>query len=351
MPEEFSPNLFVGRENELAELIRWATTQYVPRRLKTIAAPPGYGKTWLLNELENRLREKNVHSVFVIRVAPSELRSRADIITWLSSIFEKARSGCPKVRDYDPHDSLESTIHGLCADLCEHCSPTQRPLLFVDALDELPENERKELEKHLLEQFWRNPCVRIMISLRDEYSLTSHNLRRSEERMLLSPFSKEAEGRQQLAKRSQLGGENLKLSQEELLKIVSPYPLKVPGINTILSKRIKQNEDDQRHPVLSAGDLRECWQTLIGVEFTRRPESPETLEEDLKKIVEHEEDTWTLETFANLCAYHEIMALYHIQSLMTLSIVSSAHKQRYQVVDGIREIIRAENRLRREGKL
>ena len=71
-----------------------------------------------------------------------------------------------------------------------------------------------------------------------------------------------------------------------------------------------------------------------------------TLERDLKRIVAHKEDTWTLETFATMCDYSEREALHHLQSLMALSVVSPAYKQRYKVVDGLREIIRAENRLR-----
>ncbi|RME50821.1 MAG: hypothetical protein D6796_02220, partial [Caldilineae bacterium] len=58
-PEKFNAKLFVGRESLLEDLIRWATAPTVRRRLRTIAAPPGYGKTWLLHELERRLREKN----------------------------------------------------------------------------------------------------------------------------------------------------------------------------------------------------------------------------------------------------------------------------------------------------
>lgn len=347
LKEDFSPNLFVGRISELEELTRWATDPVVPRRLKSIAAPPGYGKSWLLYQLENRLASRS--DVFVVRASPLELKSKEDIEQWLPSVVKKAQTMCAKVRDGVPGDLLESQISNLLEDLYESCHPPLTPILIVDGLDETLKNERRELEIHLLEQFWLDPRVRIIVSFRDEYSLTSPNLRRGEERLLLEPFS-EDEGRRQLDKRSKLMEEQLRISQGELLKIVSPYALNIPGLNTILSKRIKQNEDYHRHPLLSADDLQECWHTLIGLALTRRAETPESLEEDLKRIVGHQEDTWTLETFANLCVYSEGTAHYHIQSLMALSVVSSAYRQRYQVVDGIREIIRAENRLRREKK-
>lgn len=346
--EVFSPKLFVGRISNLEELIRWSTDPVVPRRLKSIAAPPGYGKSWLLYQLENRLTGRS--DVFVIRVSPLELKSKEDIEQWLPSVVKKAQAMCARVRDGVPGDLLESQISNLLEDLYESCHPSLTPILIVDGLDETLKNEQRELEIHLLEQFWRDPRVRIIVSFRDEYSLTSPNLRRGEERVPLEPFS-EDDGRRQLDKRSELKAEELRISQADMLKIVSPYTLNVPGLNTILSKCIKQNEGFQRHPVLSADDLRECWHTLIGLALTRRAETPESLEKDLKRIVDHHEDTWTLETFANLCACSESTAYYHIQSLMTLSVVSSAYRQRYQVVDGIREIIRAENRLRREKKV
>ncbi len=345
MLDVFFPKLFIGRDSELAKLVRWATEDKVPRRLTSIAGPPGYGKSWLLHQLESLLSTRR--DLFVIRVSPLELRSRTDIIKWLPHVVKRAKGVCPEFVDNDQSNSPEAMIAQLLENLCKTCSPILRPVLIVDSLDEPSENESKALEKHLLEQFWRNPCVRMVISFRDDHRLNSHILRRGESRMLLVPFSKD-EGHQQLDKRSELAGENLQISREDLLKIVAPYTLNIPGINTILSKRIKQNETNNQEPVLSADDLRDCWQELVGVELTRRPENKEILEKDLR-IMAQREDTWTLETFARICGYSENDALHHLNSLMSLSIVlPPVRGQRYQLVDGLREILRAEIRLRDE---
>ena len=57
--DQFPQNLFVGREFLLQILIEWVLAHTVPRRLKAITAPPGYGKIWFLRQLKNRLEPKH----------------------------------------------------------------------------------------------------------------------------------------------------------------------------------------------------------------------------------------------------------------------------------------------------
>ncbi|RME46360.1 MAG: NACHT domain-containing protein, partial [Caldilineae bacterium] len=317
------------------------------RRLRTIAAPPGYGKTWLLHELERRLREKNRDDLFIIWVPTSELTSRGKIIEWLPGVIAAAQEVCPDVRGIAPGDSPQTAIDRLLEDLSQGCSPPRRVLLFVDGLDEISEAAQKELARHLLEPFWQDTTVRMVISFRDDYSLKSHLLRRGEKRIFLPPFSRR-EGETQLDKRARLAGETLPIAREELLARVEPYPLNVPGINTILSQRIKQNEAEKRAPLLSADDLHACWRELVGPQLSQMPQDATILEEDLRHIVELEEDTWTLEDFAEKCNYTQTDAYYHIQSLLALTVVVQAGGPLYKVADGLRELLRAERRLKDE---
>jgi len=120
MPDEFVPDLFVGRTEELAQLIEWATAPTVLRGVLTIAAPPGYGKTWLLNQLGNRLKKR--HDIFFVVVPSSDLKTELDIVGWLPSIIDEAHQRCLKVR-------TSNIIAHLLEDLCENCNPVLRPIL------------------------------------------------------------------------------------------------------------------------------------------------------------------------------------------------------------------------------
>jgi hypothetical protein len=62
----------------------------------------------------------------------------------------------------------------------------------------------------------------------------------------------------------------------------------------------------------------------------------------------HNDDGWTLETFAIVCEYDLKTAFDHLQNLMDRSVVvpHRVHKARYIVIDGLRELLYAELRLK-----
>jgi hypothetical protein len=340
--EPFSPHLFVGRNLELEQLITWATDPTVTRRLISIAAPPSYGKSWLLSEFKRRLSASPDH--FVIHVLAEDLNSRTAQTAWIRTILKDAQAVCAEMRPGKQDDTLENMITHLLEDLCENCSPPCRPVLIVDDLDEPSPNQRGELEKYVLEQFWRKPCARLVVSFRDEFSLKNHNLRRGETRLLLEPFSEE-ESSQQLTKRPEVLLADFTTSLDELHNMVIPYAFNIPGLNTVLVKRIKENEQNNRTSLLSTEDLRRCWRELIGDEIEQRPQPREVLEQDLRKVARSVPDTWDLETLAEICGYNEVVALAHIDSLMQLGLVSQAGRGSYQVVAGWKELFLAESRL------
>ncbi|MBE7551040.1 MAG: AAA family ATPase [Anaerolineales bacterium] len=346
--DDFSPHLFVDRDVELDALIQWATADQVPRRLRTITSPPGYGKSWLLHQLEYSLAKiRHKRDLFLIRVPTLKLKSRQDIADWLLSLFIEAQKFRAEIRNYDPVNSLEVIIARFLEDVCQNCSPPLYPLLLVDEFDKLLDNERRELEKRLLEQFWMNPCVRIVMAFRDDLGLKSPNLRRGEQRISLQVFTPKV-GQKQLIKLV-AGHHNLALKPEDLLPIIPPYNWTHPAINAYLFA-LAQQEASQRQPfAFTAADLRNCWILLIKEKLTQEFIELSTIETDLKAIVAGE-DTWTLETFATACDYSQGKALDHLQNLMALSIVTQAGGQRYRVVDGLRELLRAEERLTEKGK-
>ncbi len=338
--------LFVERR-ELQQLIGFATAARVSRRLRSVAGPPGYGKTCLLYQLEQYLLDHE--ELFVVRVPTNRSTSKKDLTDWLAEIVEKARKICPLVGKVNPTDEPEAVIGHLLEKLCETCSPTWRIILIVDALDEVPEHIRRELENRFLGQFWRKDCVRLVVSFRDDFKLKTHHLRRGERRIVLDTFTTD-QGHQQLEKRAQVIPENLNTPFEELSQLVAPYKFNLPGLTTLLSQQVKKNEQNGQSPVLTAADLKVCWQLLIKQPLAETSGHAKILEADLKAIVLHSEDSWTFETFSRICNYSQNEAFPHWQELMALSVVAPhpIHKSRYMVIDGLREMLRAEISLREE---
>lgn len=351
-PHDCLDKLFVWRK-ELQDLIDFATTETVSRRLRTVAGPPGYGKTCLLHKLHQTLNDKSVKKfkkLFVIWTPIGQFNEFNDLETWLKAIVEQAKDECAQLSKFDSTSESKNVISQLLEKLCETCRPKRRIILIVDALDELPDL-RQELEDHFLAHFWRKECVRIIISFRDEFSLKNPNLRRSERRITLTTFSQE-QGQEQLDKRAKLIPEPLSSPFKHLLELVHPYKFNHPGLNTLLSQTINKNEHNSQNPVLTAADLRQCWLALIKEPLAAEPGYAAVLERDLKTIVLHPEDSWTFETFADICKYSQNEAFAHWQDLMAACVVEQHpdYSQRYRVIDGLRELLCAELRLREEEK-
>lgn len=338
--ESIDPGLFVGRETELQELIDWSLAEFVSRRLMTIVAPPGYGKSWLLSHLEHRLADQHGRDLFLIHVPTLKLRSTQDIVDWLSSVVAEAKNFRPDMQVPYPTNSPDTII----AHLLDELSPL-RPLLLVDAFDELFHNERRELEKNLLQPFWSNSNVRIIMAFRNEFTFISPYLRRGEERFSLEIFTLDA-GQKQL---QILAAANSIINLEALISLIPPYRWTHPQINASLYNIIEQRFLNKESPLLTADDLRNCWVSLIEGILIQNTGALSQIENDLKAIVAVE-DTWTLETFSIVCQYDIREAFNHIDQLFAIGFIApEAQSQRYQVVDGIREIIRAELRLREAG--
>lgn len=335
---EFSPNLFVGREAELEQLIQWAIAETVPRRLKTIAAPPGYGKSWLLYQLEERLHGNHRAGcpLFLIRVPAKVVTSREAIAAWLPSVITKAQVDHPydNIRDHNPVNPPETIIAHLLEDLCENCHPALCPILIVDAFDELPDNERGDLERHLLERFWNNSSVRMIMAFRDEIRLTSPPLRRGEERIPLGVFTPML-GQKQLQRRAEFYQDSLSL--QVLLPLIPYYNWTHPKINTSLYETAKQKIQNQQPLEFTLDEKRSCWVALIAEKLPYTPLTLSLIEKDLKAII-GSGNTCTAETFAQAGGYSLSIAFKHLQDLMALSLIFTEN-QKYKVIDGIREFI------------
>lgn len=339
MKKSYQADLFVGREEILKKLVAWACAGTINENeyIQLIYAPAGYGKTWLLSELSNRLADKqpNLH---VISAVAKELDTKEKIEIWLESVFEKAKFS----------STAQNKISEKITQLVD--SLPQRVIFILDGLDELPDNEQSFIQKQLLEPFRHTYSARMVISCRDSFSLNKQTLRRAANAglLLLSGLSG-IEGQLQFEKLVDNQTPTPLFSHERLIKLISPlaspYRFDVPEINYTLFVRTIKNYQADQTPLLSSDDLKFCWQDSLGPNTKTAEENPlNTIEKNLYKIVIQGKRKWTLQEYAKICNCTISDAGKQIEDLIALSLASILEEEQcYQVNHGFREIILAQN--------
>jgi hypothetical protein len=344
--DPYSPEKFVERRAILEELVSWAADPTAHPALKLISAPPGYGKTWLMNALSDRLAK--LPDLFVIFYSALKLTHPDAIRQWLNNVWQQACTHCPRLEAPTPDESIAGFLARLMA--CLETDPALRPIFLLDGLDEPSPNEQSMLEKQLLEPTLAYPPARLVGSCRDDFGFKSLKLRKAgKDSLRLQPFTP-AEARQQLQKRPELSHGDLPFDQDKLATLVTPYKFDVPYLTTTLVRLAKCNLDENREKLLSADDIRRCWLAAIGVKFDQPTVSPGDLENNLKAMSTLA--GWSGEDFAQQCQLNMHQTSYRIGILMTLGVVQyTAAGQQYQVVNGLRELIQAELRRREREEL
>lgn len=356
--DNFSPALFVAsREPYVNELFEWAIAPDVGGRVWIIEAAPGYGKTWVLCRLEQRLRDEGIHgkNLFVVRVPAKQLTSGPDknawrkaILEWLAEKITEVKKFRPTIRDHDPDAEPEANIVSLRNQLCRQ--PVLPPLLIIDAFDEVEDDERRSiLERSLLEPFWLdNNCAKIIIAYRDQFKFRSSSLKNDREPDSISPLEifARSDGEEQLHRLTvELSIANLIIPHD--LPTILPYEWNHPKINSCLFTILHAKVTKSEMAKLTADDLRACWLGLIEERAKAEKLLLSRIEQDLKAIVKMKR--WTHEEFHDVCEYSTLAeTLRAIDALRKLSLVLYLTGLENQVIDGVREIICAELELRRK---
>lgn len=335
--DPYSPEQFAGRQQLLEDLVTWVSESAVNLRIKLISAPPGYGKTWLINALNDRLKNLDNADLFVIFCSARQLIDPAAIGKWLGQVWQQAHAHCPALVAPTPGESIAGFLARLMA--CWETEPALRPIFLLDGIDELSPSQQRMLETQLLEPVHAYPQARIVVSCRDDFGFKSFPLRKAAKNSVTLLLFTAAESQEQLKKRPEANAGQLPIARQKLLDLVAPYTLTIPYLNTILIRLVRRNLANQANPLLSAGDIRACWLAAIGPKFLEQSVAPEELEENLKTLSKL--DCWSQEDFSQQCQLGMNQAATRIGILMKLGVVQHTNDQQYQIVNGLNELIRA----------
>jgi len=361
--EEYKPELFVEREQDISQLLGWANAPSVPKQVKSLVAPPGAGKTWALQAVQERLERRGNPNTSPERLvifcdAPrwvnheptSPLWNSSEIFKWLEEIREKAISLRCSVGPIERSGLVEiaALVQRLVSELCERCTLAHPVIVLVDGLDEVTPEQAIEVEERVLRPFIGKPCIRMIIAHRDDYGLKNDTLRRNngeQSRLRLSDLPSVDEQFQKFQARFYSTATHLTTANLDQFKhSLTHYQWNHPYINAFLFDKARARTDiTDVTKLITADDLRECLYAVIERRDKHdKPRFGELKQETfdcLKRIAKELPDDWTLTDLGTKLGLKEQDEC--MKQLFQYGVVFYNSKtKRYQLADGLRELAR-----------
>lgn len=350
----FDSDLFVSRGAELAELDEWVQAPNSNRRLRTLVAPGGLGKTWFLRAAQDRWRARNeagnprAPARLPIWIdAPSYFAADNHLDEermgeWCTSIARDLAEYCdgvPQDQDLD----LSARIESLVTHLCNRCAERLTPIVIVDSYGE-GGRSMAVLNDRVLTPFIRPTCVRMIIALRDPLSVKSYALRRHDQRFELGPLKSPHEQFEKL--QATLFPHSTQLHQRNLQTWMDTFPVyhwNHALINAFLfSHALTQNT---AVPTLTKETFDEAIRFVIerpdGTGGARYGPYGEDVYACLRQVAAKLPDEWTPSDLDTLeYRMHDPV----IEPLFATGVVANvAATPRYKIADGLRELARERN--------
>ena len=360
--EKYSSDLFVEREQDISQLLDWANAPSVPKQVKSLVAPPGAGKTWVLQAVQERLERRGNPNAsperlvifcnaprLVNYVSAMPLLNENAILDWLEKIQRTATHFCSSVSPIDRSGlEIAALIQRLVSELCERCTLAHSVIVLVDGLDEVTPEQAIEVEEQVLRPFIGKPCIRMIIAHRDDYGLKNDTLRRNngeQSRLRLSDLPSVDEQFQKFQAEFYSTATHLTTANLDSFKrSLTHYQWNHPYINAFLFDKARARMDiTDVTKLIAADDLRECLFAVIERRDEHdKPRFGELKQETfdcLKRIANELPDDWTLtdlRTKLGLKEQDECM-----KQLFQYGVVFyNPTTRRYQLAAGLRELAR-----------
>jgi hypothetical protein len=348
--EPYDSTISVGRQKFVNDIVNWADEAAPLEHWKTIVGPPGIGKSWVAAAIREQLQADPKRKPFVYwadlslqpsGMRPDDLTDDAQLSKWIESMIVDAQQVCGgKIKNFDRTLHPATVLQSFVRDLCEYCQPASPPILIVDGLDEVgDENQRRRLEMNVLVSFLGKDCTRLLLTRRDENELELSSALRWNEGTLPLDSLQPPDDIKQLQTRATARYPAMFPFLTSLVALIPPYKWQHPHVNASLLDRAATNQANGKNPLLNATDLRDVLDDIVKPAVLGRATF-----ERLDQLAHLKRnpglgllDEWSAEDIRPLGFDLNDVELYR---LFELGIVVEA-PPRHKIADGIRELVRA----------
>jgi hypothetical protein len=203
--ETYNDALFIDRPRIFARILKWIRQPHPKRRVLCLVAPPGFGKTWMLNKIKDELSGlPNRHidpPPLVLWLQAHKLMTpdgegaenafnRLVTDAWVESFYNQARTRCLDLPAYRADGDFPAALENLVNTLAPRPEFINGVLVLVDGYDEIPESQRDWLSERILSRFINNNFhkFQLIIPLRDPTGLYQYDLNMQQQ---IEPLLKE----------------------------------------------------------------------------------------------------------------------------------------------------------------
>ncbi len=343
---------FVDRPQAEEAIQRWLDSPS-EKRIFSLVAPPGNGKTWTLRRLYqkwgnpgNRLVVWLDAPVLIRREETQDVNRMIDAESfkqWFDEIKSRATQHCRSLQPISTLADLPAQIGALVEMLC-NCSLPASPLLIVDGYDEITEKQAETLGLRILKSFLERECTRLILAHRVEWKVHGLPLYKREVLFLSekAPLSPEFALCQFEILFKEKCPTDPALDPKDWMEQLKHYRWNHPFINHFLFRRGLKGECPRLLP-LTPQDFYECCQAVI-----ERPDAPggpryPRLTEDefrlLHRIAKELGDQWPETDCTSLLGIPSLWGNAHIDRLFNAGLIVPTTPF-FQISDGIRGVLR-----------
>lgn len=330
--EDFNSERYVERSLD-REVASWLTDRGGDRfPLLSLVGPPGVGKSWLMGRLR---QEQERQGRFVALLKAPDLLDPTKHEAIKLDLVHRANASCHSLRYPSALlPPLPALIEDLTQGFCSHC-PDQRSLILVDGCDDLATQAEFDLvQREYLRRFFAGSCSRMVVARR--LDLNDYILRRKNKMLRVGVFEQpEAE-----SQRDRLNHQNWPLFQVECA-----YRWNHPYINCYL---LAVHANGQP---ITIDTLAACCRSLIERAGLGNPvqhhNGGDHLEE-LKYIARSFSAPWTSTEYRATIGKdrdkdkpRDFDDMYKRHGLVSVSQVWGVSGPTYEIIDGLRELLRA----------
>ena len=356
--DEYNSDIFVDRPATLAKIRSWADAEEVDKRVIPVVAPPGGGKTWMLERLKPEWNNSGTRFVTQMNVPDlvhqGETRDRNQMIRregfekWFRQVQQEA-AGYFSIPPISETPDISAILSAFVRLVCDS-NPNTAPIIIVDGYDELSDLQAEVFSSRILQPLLEKECIRMIIAHRPERSIRGDAVRRNlQDPPLflheLDPLSPDF-AMQQFHKLFQNVNPGLAMPDPKVwMDQITHYQWNHPLANCFLFNRGMAGGWQD----LSSQDFYECCKIVIerpGKNGNNRFPPLSTDESKTQHRVANElPDHWSQTELETLLGINNFILDPTVTKLFQLGLINSVPSVPvlYQICDGLRELLREIN--------